>query len=154
MTVKQQDAVYNAIKSIYRDNNKHFEDGNIVELTSDEKKTVIHMISKGLQSGEIEMSNKAKLKNNTEKKIHNYASSLVNDRLRKDKKLNGNKKYETDKKGSRIGSDDFIIKELRAYKKKYCFNDDQKQEAEDAIQRRLKQITNIKMKLVNMYVEK
>lgn len=160
MAIEQKKAVYNAVVSLYRDNNRVFEDGNQVDLTTDERKTVIHMITQGLQNGSITMSDKAKERYNTPKKMHNYATGLVSDRLRKDKRLNGNTKYEIQKPGSRAGAGDSVVKELREYKKRHCTTAEQRAEADAAIERRLTEIraenlqnTNVNMDLVNSYLK-
>jgi hypothetical protein len=144
MATKQKKAIYNAIINLYRDANRHFEDGILVELSQDERKTVIHIISQGLQNGTIDMTEKAKAKHDTPKKVYNYASSVVNDRLRKDKRLNGNIKHQPDRPGSRAGSQDEIVKGLREYLKKGCFTVEQKANAKIAIEKRLVDIAEEK----------
>lgn len=162
MAIKQKKAVYNAVVSLYRDSNRHFEDYQVqVELSSDERKTIIQVISQGLASGKIEMTDKARATYNTPKKIHNYATGLVSDRLRKDKRFNCGEPYKTQKPGSRAGAGDDVIKELRAFKKKHCVTAEQKAEADAAIESRLAEIhqealqnTKIDMDVVNQYLKK
>ena len=160
--IKQDRAVYNAVVSFYRDSNKFFEDGNKVELTQDERKTIVQIISQGLQNGSIKMSESAKKKHDTPKKIHNYATGLVSDRLRKDKRLNGNVKHTVENPGSRIPArfaDDKILIDLKEYKKKYCFTAQQKAEANNGIKNRIaelraEELKDVDMSVVNKYVNK
>ena len=161
MGIEQKKAVYNAVVSLYRDNNRHFEDGNTVKLSTDERKTIIHIVSQGLQSGSILISETAKKRYDTPKKMHNYATGLVSDRLRKDKRLNGDTKYEIQKQGSRAGAGDAVIKELREYKRRHCTTLEQRSEVDVAIENRLNEIrteklenTNINMDVVNACLQK
>ena len=159
--VEQYKAIYNAVVSIQKDKGLHFEDGIKVDLSSDERKTLIQVIANGLEAGEIMMSDSARTTHNTPKKLYNYAAGLVSDRLRKDKRINGNEKYQTQKPGSRAGAGDAIIKELREYKKTHCVTPEQIAEVDEGIAKRLEEIrqeklesTSINMDLVNSYLDK
>lgn len=161
MAVSQYIAVYNAVVSLFKDSGRHFENGMNVALSADDRKTIIQVVSQGLQSGSIEITDSAKATHNTPKKMYNYATNLVSDRLRKDKRLNGGIKSEPQKPGSRLGAKDKIVKALRLYKKKYCETSEQKAEADAAIAKRIAEIKleNLKnepidMDIVNAYLNK
>ena len=58
-------------------------------------------------------SEKGKLKNNTEKLMKSYVSGLVNNWIRKYKPFNQGVKYEIKNPGSRKGSGDEQVREMR-----------------------------------------
>lgn len=84
-----------------------------VELTKDQRSEVIELVTQGLLKGEIEMKDEARAKHDTEAKMRTYTNGLVSNWLRKDLRLNGGEKYEIKNKGSRAGSGDKVIKELK-----------------------------------------
>lgn len=110
MTVSQKNGVFNAVCEVLGANS--FDAA--VELSADQKKAVIEMVTTGLVSGEITFSDEARAKYDTEEKVRKeYTGGLVNNWLRKDTRLNGGEKYEAKNPGSRAGSSDPVIKELR-----------------------------------------
>ena len=84
-----------------------------VELNSDQRKQVIEIVTEGLMAGEIEMTDAAREKHNDESKMRTYTNGLVSNWLRKDKRLNGNVKHEIKNPGSRAGSGDKVVAELK-----------------------------------------
>jgi len=96
--INQREACYNAIKGI-----KEFEDNTKVMLSDSERKEVIAAVTEGFLDGTVEMkdteSNKAKLADPA--KMKSYVIGLVNDFMRKDKRVNGGTKYEASAPGSR-----------------------------------------------------
>jgi len=105
----QKEAVFTAVASI-----TSIED-NTVSLTTDQRAQVISIVAAGFEANEISMSEAACVKylgNPTE--LRKYSSSLVNNWLRKDTRLNGGAKYETKNPGSRAGSQDDMVKNLKA----------------------------------------
>ena len=105
--LSQRDAVLKAITNVQ---NKEIE--GKVELTKDEKAQVIEIIVAGFQNNEISL----KKTYESEKKLRAYTKGMVNDALRKDKRLNGGIKYEYANPGSRVGSSNPVVKELRKLK--------------------------------------
>ena len=107
---KQNDAVFQAVCSVrYCDS---FDD--VVILTKEEKAFVITMVTNGIISGGVDFSAEAKAKYDTEAKIKGYVGGMVSNHLRKDKRLNGNVKYEAANPGSRAGQGDEQLKALKA----------------------------------------
>ena len=123
--MKQKDAVYQAIKSVFSDNGVHFEDGMDVQLMFKENpsyRDAAHaIVTEGFTSGTIELSdtpeNKAKLSNSA--LLSSYVSGLISNWCRKDSRLNGNTKYSPKNPGSRVGSTDPELKALRALAKQF-----------------------------------
>ena len=111
MSMSQKEAVYSAIKSI-----KSFDDGEQVSLTKDEKANVVQIVAESLSNGDAVLSEKARAKFDTDVKLIKYTSGMVNNWLRKDIRLNGGDKYVTKNPGSRTGSQDDTIKNLKLLK--------------------------------------
>ena len=110
--LSQKEAVYNAVQSVHT-----FEDGSSFSLSSEEKLQVIEIVTAGFQSGEVSMSEAAHEKyigSGDDKALFTYTRSLVDNWLRKDTRMNGGVKYETKNPGSRAGSGDDTIKNLKA----------------------------------------
>lgn len=78
-----------------------------VKLSDAQRKEVMDLVVAGLVSGDIEMSDKARAKHDTEAKMRVYASGLVTNWLNKSKELNGGVKYVAKNPGARSGSDEF-----------------------------------------------
>ena len=105
----QKEAVFAAVTSITN------VDGNTAILSKEERAQVITIVAAGFEANEISMSEAACVKylgNPTE--LRKYSSSLVNNWLRKDTRLNGGAKYVTKSPGSRAGSQDEMVKNLKA----------------------------------------
>lgn len=107
----QKNGVFAAIEAVLSENGKAI-DGK-VELTRDERHAVVEMVTTGLFTGEIEMKEEARAKYDTEEKMRGYARGLVNNWLRKDDRLNGGVDYVPKNPGSRAGSGDAVIRELK-----------------------------------------
>jgi hypothetical protein len=101
MKVSQKEAVYNAITSI-----TDVSDGQAVELDKASKSTIIDALVKGFEASEIELSSK-------QEDLRKYSTGLLNNWLRKDKRLNGGVEYIAKNPGSRSGNGDAVIKNLR-----------------------------------------
>ena len=110
-TVNQKDAVFNAVTSVTT-----VSDGEAVQLTKDQKSTLIGMLAEGLESGAIETKEAKRAKMTEEKHYREYASNILNNWIRKDLRLNGGEPYKTKSPGSRAGSQDPQVKELRKFK--------------------------------------
>lgn len=101
----QKTAVYEAIQSV-----KDFTDGDAVTLTKDEKTEVKSLLVTGFQNEEIELKSK-------QDDLNKYVNGLLNNWLRKDKRLNGGSAYKAKNPGSRTGQQDPQVKNLRLLKK-------------------------------------
>lgn len=121
--MKQRDAVYNAITSVFADAGVHFEDGmNVEGLLTKELRSKVHaIVSEGFTSGSIDFektpANEEKLANVS--KLNAYVSGLISNWVRKDTRFNGGEAYRVKNPGSRMGSSDEQLKTLRALAKQY-----------------------------------
>ena len=84
-----------------------------VSLTKDQRGEVVALVTQSILDGETEFSDSARAKYDTADKVKSYVVGMVNNWLRKDTRLNGGSKYEPKNPGSRAGSSDPVIKELR-----------------------------------------
>jgi hypothetical protein len=148
MSTKQNDAVFAAVCQVLGQDGF---DGAAVELTNEQRATVIGMVTTGIMSGSVDFSAEAKAKHDTEAKIKSYTTGMVSNHLRKDKRLNGGEKYQTKNPGSRAGSSDEQLKALRALKTTLTTSDDI-QAVDKAIATRLAEIQITKMKTVEINV--
>lgn len=117
MKVNQKTGVYNAIVAFCAENDIPFEDGMSFEPTKEQRATIVGMVAAGLEAHEIEMSDKAREKYTDLSKLKTYSNGLVSNWVRKDKRLNGGVKHVIKNPGSRAGSGDAILRELRKLRK-------------------------------------
>jgi len=108
--MKQNEAVFQAVCAVL--DRSTF--SSAVQLTKEQRNTVIEMVTQGIVSGVVDFSDEAKAKYDTEAKIKSYTTGMVSNHLRKDKRLNGNVEYEIKNPGSRAGSGDGTLKALKA----------------------------------------
>ncbi|NDC39921.1 MAG: hypothetical protein EBZ48_18135 [Proteobacteria bacterium] len=102
--MRQKDAVYQAVSSIVG-----IEPGTPVSLDRDQKATVTSILVEGFKSGKITYDGEVP----EDKELRSYTSGLLNNWLRKDKRLNGGVAYVPKNPGSRAGSSDPQIKAMR-----------------------------------------
>lgn len=141
----QKNGVFAAVCSVF--NQESFD--SAVECTKEQRATIIEIVTKGLSEGEIEMSDAARAKYNTDAKMKTYTNGLVSNWLRKDTRLNGGEKHVIKNPGSRAGSGDKVVKELR--KLKSTFTDPEQIAAVDAeIEKRLAKIKAERAKSVEI----
>jgi hypothetical protein len=95
-----------------------FEGGRDVKEygTKDDKRRVAELVADGMLRNEVELSPEARAKyaGTKEGLISKYVMGMVTNWWNKSKELNGGVKYETKNPGTRAGSGDPILKELRA----------------------------------------
>lgn len=115
---KQNDAVFAATVSVLAERDFAFEDGmNAKEfVTKDDKAAIIAIVTQGIMNKSVAFSDEARAKHTTEAQVKSYVGGMVDNHFRKDKRLNGDTKYVTKNPGSRVGSQDEIVKNLRALK--------------------------------------
>jgi len=111
----QREATYNAVKSVLEANGISFEDGMDTKevLTSELKKEIKGILFEGFRGDSIVMSAAAKTKHSTDSELNKYCGGLVSNWTKKDRRLNGNIKYEVKNPGSRAGQGDEQVRELR-----------------------------------------
>lgn len=118
MSITQRQAVYNAVKSVFTENNMEFHDGIDAKsvMTKEHRSQVNAILCVGFMTGQIDFkqteSNKAKLAD--ESLLKEYVSGLQSNWLAKDDRLNGGVDHEIKNPGSRSGSGDAQLKALRA----------------------------------------
>lgn len=137
--MKQVDAVYAAVVSV-----TGFKGEGKCELSSEQKKLVSLALVEGFMSGKIEYSGEL-----SEEKIVKYVPGLINNHLRKDKRLNGGVKYEAKNPGSRSGQGDEQLTAMRNLLKLPNLSDEQRAEIESEIANRLAEIKAVKAPEVN-----
>lgn len=120
----QREAVYQAVKNVFAENQLSFEDGmDVSEVVVGDFRGAVHeIICEGFRSGTIEFaptpSNKEKLA--SQAKLSAYVSGLISNWVRKDTRLNGDEKYTAKNPGSRTGQSDEQMKTLRALAKQFA----------------------------------
>lgn len=147
--VSQKEGVYNAITSFCQDSGIHFEDGMKFEPTKEQRSTIVEMVAVAMQDGQVQLSDEARAKYDDFGKLKSYCNGLVSNWLRKDKRLNGNTTYEIKNPGSRAGSGDPVIKELRKLLKTLT-DADHKAAVQEEIDQRLAAIQAEKAKSVEI----
>ena len=140
---KQKTAVINTILSTLKSRGVDYElngETSMNEvLTSDDKAKCRAILLEGFMSGDIEMSDQAREKYNDESSMKTYVSGVLNNWIKKHPPFNNGQKYVPVNKGSRAGSGDEQIRELRKLLK--LTNDPQATaEINQAIQDRLAEI--------------
>lgn len=114
--MNQKSAVYEATMSVLADNSIDFTDGQDVSklVTKDMRKDIISIVTAGIIAKEVEFSDEARAKHCDEAKVKTYVNGLVNNWHRKDTRFNGGEKYVAKNPGSRAGSGDQVLKNLKA----------------------------------------
>ena len=125
--MNQKTATYNAIASVI-----DFEDGDVVKLDKDQKAEVKAILVEQFNNKEIELKR-------DQEDMGKYVNGLINNWLRKDKRLNGNVEYKAKNPGSRAGQGDAQIKNLRLLLKT-DIDEEAKAEVQAAITARLAEI--------------
>ena len=153
--MKQSEAVYSATTSVLNDNDVKFVEGeqSITEVMTDEmRKSIISIIVEGFKNKEVDLkdteSNRAKLANDS--KLREYAGGLVSNWFRKDKRFNGNVKYQAKNPGSRSGQSDSKLKALRNLKKQFEAAGKETEEIDGYITARLTEINAEKAKKIEV----
>jgi hypothetical protein len=116
--INQREAVYNALHAVCKELGKEFVDGSSDAnqvIASDVRAAIIEIVTEGLLTGTVTMQdsegNKDKFQDPA--KMKNYTKGLVSNWFRKDSRLNGGTKHEVQNPGSRAGSGDAGVKEMR-----------------------------------------
>lgn len=139
--MKQREAVYQATLNVMGE-----QDGKY-EPTKDERASIIDIVTQGIMSGDVDFSESAHTKYPTEEKVRGYVSGMVSNWLRKDENLNGGVKYQPKNPGSRAGSGDPEVKNLKLLIKSGRLDDKQTAIAQARIDERVAQIRAEKSKV-------
>lgn len=101
--MNQKEAVFQAVCNV----TGHTGDGK-VEISKEQRAQVNAILFEGFKAGKIELDREY-----TDSDLKGYVSGLQSNWLRKDKRLNGGIKYEAKNPGSRAGSGDPMIQNLK-----------------------------------------
>ena len=102
--MNQKEAVYQAVVNV-----TGFKGEGACSPSKEEKHQIISILVEGFKSGKIDLD-----KVYDEAGLKSYTNGLLNNWLRKDKRLNGGTAYVAKNPGSRAGSTDPQIKAMRA----------------------------------------
>jgi hypothetical protein len=152
----QREATVNTILSVLEERGETFELGGSVNisdvLTSEDKKKVQTILVTGFNKGEIQMSDDARTKyiGNTSE-INKYVSGLINNWIRKFPDFNVGAKYQVKNPGSRAGTSDEQVREM---KKLLSATADETSKAliQEAINARLAEIKPVSKVTINVDV--
>lgn len=100
----QREAVFTVVSSLVS-----ISPGVPVKLTDEEKRLAIELITADFQSGLVELKG-----DRDNEWIRKYVPGLLNNWMRKDTRLNGGGKYEAKRPGSRTGSGDEMLQQMKA----------------------------------------
>lgn len=107
--LNQKTAVFNATCSVLEQ--ESFD--SAVQATKEQRAAIIEIVTEGFANGEVELSPKAAAKYDTTAKLKGYTNGLVSNWHRKDLRLNGDIKHTIKNPGSRAGSGDAVVRELK-----------------------------------------
>lgn len=117
MKVNQRTATVNTILSVLNERGVNYElngETPIFEvLTDTDKAKTREILFTMFRQGEIEHKASFQSKVDDDSELKKYISGLVNNWIRKTKEFNGGVKYEAKNPGSRAGSQDEKVKEMR-----------------------------------------
>ncbi len=142
--MKQVDAVFKMVCEIKGSNS--FTEA--VTLTPEEKKMAADQITDWIESGDVDFSERARTKYDSPEKVRSYVLGMINNHLRKDKRLNGGTTYTPKNPGSRAGSGDPVIRELKKLLK--VVGDEERALVQEEIDKRLSEIRAEKAKSIDI----
>jgi hypothetical protein len=144
MALNQREATFQAITTVLSNSGVSFTSGEDVKavLTSEHKKKVRDILVTGLKDGSITSTQEFMSKMSTDADLSKYTSGLISNWVKKDPRLNGNKKHQSGTAGSgstRVGNGDSQVKELKKLLKASAGTDSE-QEVADALNARLNEL--------------
>ena len=146
MKVNQKTAVYQAILMVLSAQGIPFKDGDNVHehMTKENRAKVNGILIDGFNAGDIELDRTY----DTEAELKTYVSSLQSNWIRKDIRLNGGTKYAAKAPGSRAGSGDAQLKNMKLLLQTLTPGTDDYCEVEEAIHYRTTEVAATKVKAV------
>lgn len=161
MSFSQREAVFNATVQVLKDSGIEFVTGKTVVhdvVTKEHRSQIIEMVTSMFANGQVSFSdkpaNQSKLTNRPE--LRKYVSGLVSNWHNKDKALNAGQTYQAKAPGSRQGSADAQLKELKLLRKALVErNADSKsiKSVDEAIETRLQELGQTKKPKTSVNVE-
>jgi len=114
--MKQSQSVVEATVSVLGD---QFKPGVpvLTYITKDQTGQVVDLVTDSIMEGLTEFSDQARAKYDDRKKVRSYVVGMVNNWFRKGKELNGGTTYVPKNPGSRAGTGDPELKELKLFRK-------------------------------------
>jgi len=145
----QKDAVFSAITSVLAEAGIKITEGESVSshMTRERRAQVTEILTEGFCNGTIELK-----ETYDESKARTYASSLQSNWIRKDPRLNGGEKYSPKNPGSRVGSTDEQLKNLRLFFKTRATSEE-KAEVQKYIDARVAELAASKVKNVEVNMD-
>lgn len=137
LTMNQKDATYNAIVTV-----TGHKDG-VLSITPEQRKQVNNILFQGFRAGKIDLTVEF-----DDKELMSYVSGLQSNWIRKDKRFNGNVKYEAKNPGSRAGTGDAQLTSLRALHRQLTAPDE-KAEVQGYIDARVTELTVAKQVVID-----
>ena len=138
--LSQKEAVFNAVINVMGDHEGEY------TPSKDERNSIISIVTESFMAGEVSFSEEAQAKYDSADKVKTYVGGLVNNWLRKDKRLNGGIKYQAKNPGSRAGMGDPTVKALKGLLKTEL-TDEQRVRIESELETRLAELRAIKNKI-------
>jgi hypothetical protein len=148
--MKQREAVFTSVQEVT--GQETFD--TAVELTQEQRKAVHTSVMEKFQNDEVDFSESAKKKYSDDKTLSTYVSGLISNWLRKDKNLNGGINYVAKNPGSRAGSGDAVMKELRKLAKIHADDPTKLTEINKYIEERKLEIAADKAKSIEVDLSK
>ncbi len=115
--VNQKTATINSILSVLKDRDVDYEMNGETKmsdvLTAEDKTSIRALIFTAFRDGKVEYKESFSEKVSDDAKLKSYISGLLNNWVRKNKEFNGGVIYKAKNPGSRAGSQDPEIKEMR-----------------------------------------
>jgi hypothetical protein len=142
--MKQVDAVYAAAVSI-----TGFNGEGVFKPTDEQKAMIRQVLLEGFKAGKIQFAKGVFTEYYDDKGQKEYVSGLLNNHMRKDKRLNGGVDYEAKNPGSRSGQGDPTLKAMRALLQTPGLSDDDKAEIQLEIDAHLAKIAETKKPSIN-----
>ena len=102
----QKEAVYQTVHSVLAENGQQHEDGTVLSFPKEMREQAIAILVTGFENNEIELKS-------PQDNLKSYVGGLLSNWIRKDKRFNGNTKYQAANPGSRTGQSDPTVKNLR-----------------------------------------
>jgi hypothetical protein len=144
MALNQREATFQAITTVLSNSGVNFTSGEDAKsvLTSEHKKKVRDILVSGLKDGSITSTQEFMSKMSTDADLSKYTSGLISNWIKKDTRLNGNKKHQSsggNSSSNRVGNSDSQVKELKKLLKA-TVGTDSEQEVAEALNARINEL--------------
>lgn len=139
--MNQKEGVYSVVMSYLSEHGLTHDNESALQLSDEQRKDIKMILAIGFHEGKIDMTERARAKYNSVDKLNKeYVGGLLSNWLRKDLRLNGNVPHEIKSPGSRSGSGDAIVKNLKLLLKDPRLSESQRKQVEAQIAKRQSEI--------------